>query len=77
MRCTGRHRAVAVAQRWLCLCVARMKRVRGLVETAEPLLRRVAGQEIVTTAPLDEVVSALLRVAGVEASREQKEEAPA
>lgn len=39
-------------------------RVLGLVETVEPLLRRIAGHEIDTSAPLDEVVATLLRIAG-------------
>jgi dephospho-CoA kinase len=34
------------------------------VEVVEPLLRRVAGHEVRTTAPLDEVVSAILRIVG-------------
>jgi shikimate kinase len=36
--------------------------VLGLVETVEPLLRRAAGHEINTTAPLDEVVASLLQL---------------
>lgn len=36
--------------------------VLGYLETVEPLLRRVAGHEIVTTMPLDEVVSTILRI---------------
>lgn len=38
-------------------------RVLDLIEKVEPLLRRVAGHEIDTTAPLDDVVAALLRLA--------------
>jgi shikimate kinase len=38
-------------------------RVVGLVATVEPLLRRVAGREIDTRAPLEEVVEALIRLA--------------
>jgi len=34
--------------------------VLGYLETVEPLLRRAAGHEIVTTIPLDEVVSTIL-----------------
>ena len=37
-------------------------RVLSLIETAEPLLRRMAGHEIDTSAPLDAVVAALLRL---------------
>jgi hypothetical protein len=36
--------------------------VRGDVETAEPLLRRVADHELQTTIPLNEVVTAILRL---------------
>jgi dephospho-CoA kinase len=36
-------------------------RVLGLVESVEPLLRRAAGHEIDTSAPLQEVVATLLR----------------
>lgn len=36
----------------------------GYLETVEPLLRRGAGHEIVTTVPLDEVVATVLKVAG-------------
>jgi len=39
--------------------VARVLRLKELVE---PMLRRAAGHEIVTSAPLDEVVSAVLRL---------------
>lgn len=38
-------------------------RVLGLVETVEPLLRRAAGHEIDTSAPLEEVVATVLRLA--------------
>lgn len=38
-------------------------RVLGLIETVEPLLRRVADHEIDTSAPIDDVVAALLRLA--------------
>ncbi len=37
-------------------------RVLGLVETVEPLLRRVAGYEIDTSASLEDVVTTLLRL---------------
>lgn len=37
-------------------------RVLDLVESVEPLLRRVAGHEIDTRAPLEEVVATLLRL---------------
>lgn len=37
-------------------------RVLGLVERLEPLLRRVAGHEIDTSAPLEEVVATLLQL---------------
>ena len=36
------------------------------VEAVEPLLRRAAGHEVRTTAPLDEVVATILRLADVE-----------
>jgi dephospho-CoA kinase len=39
-----------------------LDRVRGDVETAEPLLRRVADHELQTTIPLNEVVTAILRL---------------
>jgi dephospho-CoA kinase len=39
-----------------------LDRVRGDIETAEPLLRRVADHEIQTTVPLNEVVTAILRL---------------
>jgi shikimate kinase len=39
-----------------------ISRVLGLVESVEPLLRRVAGHEIDTSAPLEEVVATLLRL---------------
>ncbi|HEY7419029.1 MAG TPA: AAA family ATPase [Ktedonobacteraceae bacterium] len=38
-------------------------RVLNLIESVEPLLRRVAGYEIDTSAPLEEVVATLLRLA--------------
>jgi dephospho-CoA kinase len=38
-------------------------RVLGLIETVEPLLRRAASHEIDTSAPLDDVVTAVLQVA--------------
>src|SRR6185312_14997009 len=38
-------------------------RMLELVETVEPLLRRAAGHEIDTSAPLSDVVAALLRLA--------------
>lgn len=37
-------------------------RVLGLLESVEPLLRRVAGHEIDASAPLEEVVATLLRL---------------
>jgi shikimate kinase len=37
-------------------------RVLGLLETVEPLLRRSAGHEIDTSAPLDDVVATVLRI---------------
>jgi shikimate kinase len=37
-------------------------RAVGLVETVEPLLRRAAGHEIDTTAPLDDVVAGILEI---------------
>jgi hypothetical protein len=40
------------------------RRVLEDVETVEPLLRRVADHEVVTTAPLEEVVARVLRVVG-------------
>jgi shikimate kinase len=38
-------------------------RVLGLIQTIEPLLRKAAGYEIDTSAPLDEVVTKVLRLA--------------
>jgi dephospho-CoA kinase len=38
-------------------------RALSLIETVEPLLRRVAGHEIDTRAPLDDVVATVLRIA--------------
>jgi shikimate kinase len=43
--------------------------VLGYLETVEPLLRRRAGHEIDTRAPLDEVVAAVLQVADSGAER--------
>ena len=40
-----------------------LRRVLDDLEHVEPLMRRVAGHEIVTTAPLDEVVATLLAIA--------------
>lgn len=40
-------------------------RVLDLIETVEPLLRRVADHEIDTNAPLDAVVACVLKVAGL------------
>jgi shikimate kinase len=37
-------------------------RVLGLVQTIEPLLRKAAGHEVETSAPLDEVVATVLRL---------------
>ena len=39
------------------------------VETVEPLLRRVADHEVRTTVPLQEVVTTILRITGVEGRR--------
>jgi shikimate kinase len=39
-----------------------ISRVLGLVERVEPLLRRAAGHEVDTSAPLEEVVATLLRL---------------
>ena len=39
-----------------------LDRVRDDIETAEPLLRRVADHEIQATVPLNEVVTAILRL---------------
>lgn len=41
-----------------------LRRILEDVETVEPLLRRVASHEIRTTAPMDEVVDEVLRLAG-------------
>jgi broad-specificity NMP kinase len=41
-----------------------LHRFLGDVETVEPLLRRVAGHEVSTTLPLEEVVATVLRVVG-------------
>jgi shikimate kinase len=38
-------------------------RVQGLVESVEPLLRRAASHEIDTSAPLENVVAAIIRLA--------------
>ncbi len=42
-----------------------LRRFLDDVEAVEPLLRRVADHEVLTTAPLSEVVAAVLRIAGV------------
>ena len=42
-----------------------LRRVLDDLEHVEPRMRRVAGHEIVTTAPLDEVVTTLLRLVDV------------
>jgi len=39
-----------------------LEEVLGYLDTVEPRLRRVAGHEIVTTAPLEQVVSTILQV---------------
>jgi hypothetical protein len=39
-------------------------RVLGLVQTIEPLLRRGAGHEVDTSAPIDQVVTQVLRLVG-------------
>jgi hypothetical protein len=41
-----------------------LSRVADDLRTVEPLLRRVAGHEVRTTAPLDEVVTTILRLVG-------------
>ena len=41
-------------------------RVLSLKDSVEPLLRRVAGHEIDTSAPLDDVVASVLRLVGCE-----------
>ena len=41
-----------------------LNRVLDDIETVEPLLRRVADHEVRTTMPLDEVVTAILRLVG-------------
>ena len=41
-----------------------LRRFMDDVETVEPLLRRVADHEVRTTAPLDEVVTTVLRLVG-------------
>jgi shikimate kinase len=43
-----------------------VKRVLNLIETVEPLLRRAAGHEIDASAPLDDVVATVLRIAASE-----------
>jgi shikimate kinase len=43
-------------------------RVLGLVESVEPLLRRAAGHEIDTSAPVDDVVASVLRLAQLHAA---------
>jgi shikimate kinase len=40
-----------------------VQRAVDLVETVEPHLRRAAGHELDTTAPLEEVVAAILEIA--------------
>lgn len=40
-----------------------VERVRGLVETVEPLLRRAADHEIDTNADLDDILAEILRIA--------------
>lgn len=47
--------------------------VLGYLETVEPRLRRSATHEIDTRAPLDEVVAAVLRLAGMEEQRPPQE----
>lgn len=42
---------------------AEVARTLELIETVEPLLRRIATHEIDTSAPLDEVVASILRLA--------------
>jgi dephospho-CoA kinase len=42
-------------------------RVLGLLQTVEPLLRKAAGHEIDTSAPLDEVVAKVLQITDVRA----------
>lgn len=42
-------------------------RVLGQLQTIEPLLRRVAGHDVDTSAPLDQVVAQVLRLVGVPA----------
>jgi shikimate kinase len=42
-------------------------RVLGLIQTIEPLLRKAAGHEIDTSAPIDHVVATVLRIAQAEA----------
>jgi hypothetical protein len=44
-------------------------RVLGLVQTIEPLLRRGAGHEVDTSAPIDQVVTQVLRLVGERVSR--------
>lgn len=43
-----------------------LARVLGHVQTVEPLLRKGAGHEIDSSAPLEEVVRRVLRIAGLE-----------
>ena len=45
-----------------------LRRILDDLEHVEPLLRRVADHEVRTTAPLDEVVEAVLRLVGAEPS---------
>ena len=42
--------------------------VLDLVDQVEPLLRRVATAEVATSAPVEEVVAAVLRIAGCDGS---------
>jgi shikimate kinase len=44
-------------------------RVLGLVQTIEPLLRRGAGHEVDTSAPIDQVVTQVLRLVGERVER--------
>jgi len=41
-----------------------LRRVLEDIRNVEPLLRRVAGHEVRTTVPLDQVVATVLRIAG-------------
>lgn len=44
---------------------AQVARVLSLIESVEPLLRRVADTEIDTSAPLDEVVASVIKIGSV------------